>query len=66
MDESIKCECGNIKFWYFGSYVRCPKCLNEMKQTNTGREFEINYETWIRRWNNEQHIYSNWEHFEEI
>lgn len=60
MNESIKCECSNEKFWYFGNYVRCPKCLNEMKQTITGRK-KVK-ELWLRRWNHKQHKYSNWEH----
>ena len=60
MDESLKCECGETKFWYFGGYVRCPKCFNEMKETTTGRE-KVK-EPWLRRFNNENNQYGNWEH----
>ena len=62
MDISIKCECGHDTFWYFGDYVRCPKCFNEIKETITGRT-KIK-ELWIRRWNNECKWYSNWEHID--
>ena len=65
MDESVKCECGNIEFLYFWDRVRCPKCLNEYKMT----EYIISHsdyntvkaeEFWVRRFNNETHQYSNW------
>jgi len=62
MDKSIKCECGNEQFWFFGQFVRCPKCFSEIKQVKTGRKKVI--ENWIRRFNNEEHKYSNWEHFD--
>ena len=58
MDEALKCECGAKKFWYFGEFVRCPKCLNEMKHTTIKKTKEL----WVRRFNHEQHKYSNWEH----
>ncbi len=29
MDESTTCECGNEVFWFFGHFVRCPKCYKE-------------------------------------
>lgn len=61
MNESIKCECGETKLWFFGGYVRCPKCFNEMKETVTGRK-KVK-ELWLRRFNNEEHKYGNWEHW---
>ncbi len=61
MEKSIKCECGNDRLWYFGNFVRCPKCLNEMQETVTGRKKEK--ELWLRRWNKETYSYSNWEHW---
>lgn len=55
MDESIKCECGNDKFWWFGDYLRCPKCHNEYKKDGI--------EYWLRRFNKEENHYSeHWEH----
>lgn len=33
MDKSITCECGNDKFLYFGSFVKCTNCKNEFKET---------------------------------
>jgi len=62
MDESIKCECGETTFWYFGEYVRCLNCFNEYKQTKTGRE-KLK-ELWLRRFNRENSYYSNWEHYD--
>jgi hypothetical protein len=59
MDESLKCECGGTKFWYFGGYVRCQKCFNEIKETITSKKVK---ELWLRRFDNEQHKYGNWEH----
>lgn len=69
MDESLKCECGNDKFWYFWGYVRCPHCLNEYKQTITAytqpdpnKFIHPTFECWLRRFNNETHSYDkNWE-----
>ena len=56
MDESITCECGNDKFWWFGEFSRCPKCYNEYKKD--GAEY------WLRRFNKEENCYNeNWEHF---
>jgi hypothetical protein len=63
-------ECGNNKFWFFWNFVRCPKCLNEYKTTETvtmtdrSQRIPVNYnvpENWLRRFNNETHQYSNWE-----
>lgn len=66
MDESVKCECGNTEFWYFWDRVRCPKCLNEYKTTEMVYREDENHitriaENWARKFNNETHIYSNWE-----
>lgn len=59
MDESIKCECGNNKFWYFGDFVRCPKCWNEYKYMPIAQG-----EYWLRRFNKELQEYDkNWEHW---
>lgn len=59
MDKSISCECGSDQFWYFGEYVRCPKCFNEMKLITTGKEkakFIL-----FRRFNHREHTYNyNW------
>ena len=61
MKESWRCECGNDKFWFFGDFVRCPKCLNEMKLTKTGRKKQVEF--WVRRYNLITHEYDkNWEH----
>ena len=62
MEESIKCECGNTKFWYFGKFVRCPNCLNEFKSTGNFDGFDDKNELWMRRFNHEEHKYNpNWE-----
>ena len=68
MDESLKCECGEICFWYFWDRVRCPRCLNEYKRTETlmenfliTQEHKFLSEYWLRRFNNETKQYSNWE-----
>ncbi len=70
MNESFVCECGNEKFWYFWSYVRCSKCFNEYKYTwNDGWvpgegivEHNIGPERWLRRFNKEKNQYhDNWE-----
>lgn len=59
MDESIKCECGESKYWWFGSFFRCQKCYNEFKVTST--EDQDVY--WVRRFNGEKSKYSeSWEH----
>ena len=59
MEESITCECGSNKFWWFGEYLRCPKCHNEFKQTGPKRQREL----WFRRFNKEENRYeNNWEH----
>ena len=60
MDTSIKCECGNDRFWYFGNFARCPECGNEFMQTISGRKKNI--ENWMRRFNHETHTYGNWEY----
>ena len=54
MDESIKCECGCVKFWIFVTFSRCPKCHTEFKT--------IDSEIWLRRFDKETNSYSeNWE-----
>lgn len=62
MDESMKCECGNDTFWYFGTFVRCPKCYQEYKRTETVvRSVEV--EHWTRRWSVDgENAHGNWEH----
>ncbi len=58
VDESIKCECGNDRFWWFGEITRCPGCYNEYMFD------ENNLEHWMRRFNKEANSYpENWEHF---
>ena len=55
----IVCECGNKEFIESGGYTLCPKCLNQMKQT------EI-VEIWMRRFNLKTQGYGkNWEHLVE-
>ena len=66
MEESLKCECGNTEFWCFWDRVRCPKCLNEYKQTEMVYREDENHitrmsENWLRRFNNETHEYGHWE-----
>ena len=57
MDEKIKCECGESAFWWFGGYVRCPNCYNELKHDPSGQ-------TWMRKFNfNENKYIENWEHW---
>jgi hypothetical protein len=57
MDESIKCECGNYDFWWFGGYVRCKSCYTEYKKTGTKK-----VEYWLRRFNRSTKSYNkNWE-----
>ena len=57
MDEKIKCECGESAFWWFGDYVRCPNCYNELKHDPSGQ-------TWMRKFNfNENKYIENWEHW---
>ena len=59
MTASIVCECGNTKFWFFGHFVRCPKCFNEYKETPLK-------EILLRRLNMETDQYENdWEHWTE-
>jgi len=59
MDESIECECGETRFWWFGDFLRCPKCHNEFKQTGPKGRREL----WLRRFNRELKCYGkNWEH----
>ena len=61
MDESIKCECGNDKFWWFDGFIRCPKCFNEYR---IEFDYDFNPENWMRRFNKEENRYDeNWEHF---
>uniref|UniRef100_A0A6M3LKK9 Uncharacterized protein n=1 Tax=viral metagenome TaxID=1070528 RepID=A0A6M3LKK9_9ZZZZ len=59
LEKNILCECGENKFWWFGSYLRCPKCHTEFKQTGAkGKE-----QFWQRRFNKISHEYNkNWEH----
>ena len=70
MDKSFKCECGNEDFWYFGKFVRCPKCLNEYKcesiyHAPSYRLQSSGFTTteyWMRRFNKETNQYDkNWE-----
>jgi len=62
MDKGIICECGNEKFWFFGSYVRCVKCLNEFKDTTI---YSDGIFVWMRRYNKETNSYHrNWEKYE--
>ncbi len=62
MDKSIKCECGNDKFWWIDdAYLRCTVCFNEY---NSVPDYDFNYERWMRRFNKEENRYDeNWEHF---
>ena len=76
MEESLVCECGNEKFWFFWSYARCTKCFNEYKRTWPDTEWpppeapggfggiERNEgpEHWMRRFDKEKNQYhDNWE-----
>ena len=63
MDESIKCECGLDRFWYFGEKVRCPRCLNEYKVTVTYDDVNSYEKSLVRRFNSEEHRYNNWEKY---
>jgi len=64
MEESIKCECGNDKFWFFKTFVRCTNCFNEFKHTTNANNI---IECWMRRFNHEEHKYNpNWEKWEKI
>lgn len=60
MSEGLKCECGSDTFSYFGTFVRCPSCLNEYKRVGWhGGTVEY----WMRRYNLEKERYDiNWEH----
>jgi hypothetical protein len=58
VEKSITCECGNNKFWYFGNYIRCPKCFMEFKMDNPTKIIQ-------RRWNKKLKQYNeNWEGIE--
>jgi len=72
MDESLICECGNTKFWFFWDFVRCTKCFNEYKKIikaytqpklNELNEFKYpTFEYWLRRFDKEKNQYhDNWE-----
>ena len=61
MDEAQKCECGNTMFWWFGDFVRCPNCYNEMRHTRLERGGN---ENWFRRFNKETCSYEGWEPFQ--
>jgi hypothetical protein len=62
--KQLKCECSNWKFWYFGSYVTCPECLNKYKTTtykdiDTG---DLIIEYWVCRYDTERKKYNDtWE-----
>ena len=63
MDESMICECGQTKFWYFpdGDLLRCASCFNEYKN----RYVAFRKEYWMRRFNKEDNCYpENWEKFD--
>jgi len=65
MDQSVVCECGEYKFWFYWDYVRCTKCFNEYKQIKyinpVNPSINIS-EYWMRRYNNEEHHYpEKWE-----
>ena len=63
MDEAFLCECGCDELWYFGKYVRCPKCFTEMMMVLNVEAVEL--EHWLRRWSitedNPCGSFSNWE-----
>ena len=69
--DKRKCECGNEEFWYFGEYVRCPKCATEYKQEvmvrSTGfwpwSKVTAFHETWMRRFNLKENNFGNWEKY---
>jgi len=59
MTKNLICECGANKFYWFGDYLRCPKCQMEFKRSGPkGRR-----EYWQRRFNKNTNAYKkNWEH----
>ncbi len=58
MDESIKCECGNDKFWWIGEeLLRCTACFNNYCYHPTYMEYSI------QRFNKEENSYGEWEDF---
>ena len=72
MEGSIKCECGESKFYYFGDYAVCSNCNNEFKETKTEQECVVPNgtaimlvtELWMRRVNKESGKCTNWEHWD--
>jgi hypothetical protein len=72
MEGSIKCECGENKFFYFGDYAVCSNCSNEFKETKTDKECIVPNgtatipvtELWMRRVNRETGKCTNWEHWD--
>ena len=69
MEESLVCECGNTKFWYFWDRVRCSKCSIEYKMTekiisqSDYNEIKIE-EKWVRKFDHDTHQYGHWKQFE--
>lgn len=72
MEGSIKCECGENKFFYFEDYSVCSNCSNEFKVTktrkrvptpNNGAIIQKCNELWMRRVNRETGKCTNWEHY---
>lgn len=64
MDESLVCECGNTRMWYFWEFSRCTECFNEyklVKHINPINQSEV--KTYLmRRFNNIEKRYNkNWE-----
>lgn len=58
MNIHKKCECGSALFWWIDNRHRCSSCYNEF-------EFEYDLgETWVRRFNLEEHKYGDWEYYE--
>jgi len=64
LPKQLKCECNETKFWFFGGYVTCPKCLNRYKST-TYTNIETGdtiIEFWLCRYNLEERRYNDtWE-----
>ena len=65
MEGSIKCECGENRFYYFGDYVVCSNCSNEFKETKTDKECVVPNGTAImRRVNRATGKCTKWEHWD--
>lgn len=60
MDDPIKCECENDKFWWFGEFIRCQKCFNEY---HFDTDYDGNFEYQVRRFNHANNTYEVWEDF---